>query len=96
MDPEKAWWVDSIPVSMTSMTWLSPFCGVWFARVISREDPFFSSGFTASTPTTPVSPSTTIGLWWRSMKAVLTPSVPLMASSAAAGASIAKPSKAFV
>ena len=96
MGPENAGCVDSMPVSMTSITCLSPFCEVWFARVISREEPFFRSGFTASTLLTPVSPSTTSGLRWRSMKAALTPCVALMVSSDEAGAWIAKPSKAFV
>ena len=96
MGPENAGCVDSMPVSMTSITCSSPFCEVWFARVISREEPFFRSGLTASAPAAVDSPSTTSGLWWRSMKAVLTPSVFVMASREEAGALIAKPSKAWV
>ena len=96
MEPENAWWVASMPVSMTSMTCLSPFWVVWFARVISREEAFCREGSTASTPSAPPSPSTTMGLWWRSMKAAFTPSVALMASRDEAGAWIAKPSSARV
>ena len=96
MEPENAGWVASMPVSITSMTCLSPLTVVWFARVISREEPFFRSGLTASAPAAVVSPSTTSGLWWRSMKALLTPSVFVMASREEAGALIAKPSKAWV
>ena len=96
MEPENAWWVASIPVSMTSMTCRSPFWEVWLARVISREEAFCRAGSTASVPSAPASPSTTIGLWWRSMNAALTPSVALIASRDEAGAWIAKPSRACV
>ena len=96
MEPEKAWCVASIPVSITSMTCLSPFCVLWFARVISREEAFFRPGFTAPTSLAALSSSTTSGLRWRSMKAVLTPSVFLMASREEAGALIANPSNAWV
>ena len=96
MEPENAGCVASMPVSMTSMTCLSPLTVVWFARVISREEPFFRAGLTTSALAAADSPSTTSGLWWRSTKAVLTPAVFLMASREEAGALIAKPSKAWV
>ena len=63
MEPENAWWVASMPVSMTSMTCLLPFWVVWLARVISREEAFCREGSTACAPVVSASPSTTIGLW---------------------------------